>query len=107
MFLYAHGHQIFGDPDAADIVFTSGADVLAVGINVTHQVVLTGTTLGNLCSLIIVTLVFMYKKTYYHYIYICAFLISICHHICAFEVGTLNIRDQYMTSGLQLVNNLI
>lgn len=69
MFLYAHGHQIFGDPDAADIVFTSGADVLAVGINVTHQVVLTGTTLGNLCSLIIVTLVFMYKKTYYHYIY--------------------------------------
>ncbi|KAF7151158.1 hypothetical protein RHSIM_Rhsim02G0168400 [Rhododendron simsii] len=33
--------QIFGDPDAADIVFTSGADVLAVGINVTHQVVMT------------------------------------------------------------------
>ncbi|XP_041001423.1 probable uridine nucleosidase 2 [Juglans microcarpa x Juglans regia] len=33
--------NIFGDPDAADIVFTSGADVLAVGLNVTHQVVLT------------------------------------------------------------------
>ncbi|CAN1146395.1 Probable uridine nucleosidase 2 [Linum perenne] len=33
--------QIFGDPEAADIVFTSGADVVAVGINVTHQVVLT------------------------------------------------------------------
>ncbi|XVF23430.1 hypothetical protein REPUB_Repub13aG0037500 [Reevesia pubescens] len=33
--------NIFGDPDAADIVFTSGTDVLAVGINVTHQVVLT------------------------------------------------------------------
>ncbi|KAJ9187190.1 hypothetical protein P3X46_002675 [Hevea brasiliensis] len=33
--------NIFGDPDAADIVFTSGADVIAVGINVTHQVVLT------------------------------------------------------------------
>ncbi|XP_016552826.1 probable uridine nucleosidase 2 isoform X2 [Capsicum annuum] len=33
--------NIFGDPDAADVVFTSGADVLAVGINVTHQVVLT------------------------------------------------------------------
>ncbi|KAG5570559.1 hypothetical protein H5410_060325 [Solanum commersonii] len=29
--------NIFGDPDAADIVFTSGANVLAVGINVTHQ----------------------------------------------------------------------
>lgn len=33
--------NIFGDPDAADMVFTSGADILAVGINVTHQVVLT------------------------------------------------------------------
>ncbi|OEL14258.1 putative uridine nucleosidase 2 [Dichanthelium oligosanthes] len=32
---------IFGDPDAADIVFTCGADILAVGLNVTHQVVLT------------------------------------------------------------------
>ncbi|PIA29560.1 hypothetical protein AQUCO_05800004v1 [Aquilegia coerulea] len=32
---------IFGDPEAADLVFTSGADILAVGINVTHQVVLT------------------------------------------------------------------
>ncbi|KAG8375859.1 hypothetical protein BUALT_Bualt09G0002900 [Buddleja alternifolia] len=33
--------NIFGDPDAADIVFTSGADVLAIGINITHQVILT------------------------------------------------------------------
>ncbi|KAL6578218.1 putative uridine nucleosidase 2 [Orobanche minor] len=33
--------NIFGDPDAADLVFTSGADILAIGINVTHQVVLT------------------------------------------------------------------
>ncbi|KAI3715496.1 hypothetical protein L6452_22480 [Arctium lappa] len=32
--------QIFGDPEAADVVFTSGADVLAVGINVTRQVIL-------------------------------------------------------------------
>ncbi|GFP87149.1 probable uridine nucleosidase 2 [Phtheirospermum japonicum] len=33
--------NIFGDPEAADLVFTSGADILAIGINVTHQVVLT------------------------------------------------------------------
>ncbi|WCJ21802.1 Pyrimidine-specific ribonucleoside hydrolase RihA [Euphorbia peplus] len=33
--------NIFGDPEAADIVFTSGADIVAVGINVTHQVILT------------------------------------------------------------------
>jgi len=43
--------QTFGDPDAADVVFTSGADVLAVGINVTHQVVLTGTPFDKfLCA---------------------------------------------------------
>ncbi|KAG4944893.1 hypothetical protein JHK87_040900 [Glycine soja] len=39
--------NIFGDPEAADVVFTSGADVLAVGINVTHQVVLTGVYLHD------------------------------------------------------------
>ncbi|CAH9128513.1 unnamed protein product [Cuscuta epithymum] len=33
--------NIYGDPEAADTVFTSGADIVAVGINVTHQVVLT------------------------------------------------------------------
>jgi hypothetical protein len=38
--------QIFGDPDAADIVFTCGADILAVGINITHQVVLSGNPLA-------------------------------------------------------------
>ncbi|KGN61455.1 probable uridine nucleosidase 2 [Cucumis sativus] len=33
--------NIFGDPEAADMVFISGADVIVVGLNVTHQVVLT------------------------------------------------------------------
>ncbi|OIT21883.1 PREDICTED: probable uridine nucleosidase 2 [Nicotiana attenuata] len=42
--------NIFGDPDAADIVFTSGADVLAVGINVTHQVVLTDSDRNELAK---------------------------------------------------------
>ncbi|XP_076931118.1 putative uridine nucleosidase 2 [Bidens hawaiensis] len=32
--------NIFGDPEAADIVFTCGADILAIGLNVTHQVIL-------------------------------------------------------------------
>lgn len=44
--------KIFGDPDAADIVFTSGADVLAVGINITHQVLLTGKPFENSNSFI-------------------------------------------------------
>ncbi|XP_057445439.1 probable uridine nucleosidase 2 [Lotus japonicus] len=42
--------NIFGDPDAADVVFTSGADILVVGINVTHQVVLTGSDREKLAS---------------------------------------------------------
>ncbi|XP_031494556.1 probable uridine nucleosidase 2 isoform X2 [Nymphaea colorata] len=33
--------NVFGDPDAADMVLTSGADILAIGINITHQVVMT------------------------------------------------------------------
>ncbi|GAA0186502.1 hydrolase [Lithospermum erythrorhizon] len=34
--------NIFGDPDAADIVFTCGANVMAIGINITRQVILSG-----------------------------------------------------------------
>ncbi|XP_078170589.1 uridine-ribohydrolase 2 isoform X1 [Carex rostrata] len=40
--------NIFGDPEAADVVFTSGADILAIGINTTHQVVLTDADLEKL-----------------------------------------------------------
>lgn len=34
--------QIYGDPEAADVVFTSGADITVVGINITTQLRLTG-----------------------------------------------------------------
>lgn len=34
--------QIYGDPDAADVVFTSGADIVVIGINLTTQLKLTG-----------------------------------------------------------------
>lgn len=34
--------QIYGDPEAADIVFTSGANIDVVGINITTQVQFTG-----------------------------------------------------------------
>ena len=34
--------QIYGDPEAADVVFTSGANIVIVGINITTQVQLTG-----------------------------------------------------------------
>jgi inosine-uridine nucleoside N-ribohydrolase len=34
--------QIYGDPEAADIVFTSGAEIVVVGINITTQFTFTG-----------------------------------------------------------------
>lgn len=34
--------QIYGDPEAADVVFTSGANIDVVGINITTQVKLKG-----------------------------------------------------------------
>lgn len=40
--------NIFGDPDAADMVFNSGADILVVSINITHQVVMTDKAFAEL-----------------------------------------------------------
>uniref|UniRef100_A0A0D6QY78 uridine nucleosidase n=1 Tax=Araucaria cunninghamii TaxID=56994 RepID=A0A0D6QY78_ARACU len=40
--------NIYGDPEAADIVFTCGAEIVVVGINVTTQVILTE---ADLCEL--------------------------------------------------------
>ena len=40
--------QIHGDPEAADIVFTSGADIVVVGINITTQVCFTGLVIDTL-----------------------------------------------------------
>eukprot|EP00262_Sarcandra_glabra_P006061 TRINITY_DN180_c3_g1_i2.p1 TRINITY_DN180_c3_g1~~TRINITY_DN180_c3_g1_i2.p1 ORF type:complete len:325 (+),score=61.83 TRINITY_DN180_c3_g1_i2:236-1210(+) len=40
--------NIYGDPEAADIVFTCGADIVIVGINITTQVILTDASLSEL-----------------------------------------------------------
>ncbi|KAL2933716.1 Uridine nucleosidase 1 [Bienertia sinuspersici] len=40
--------NIYGDPEAADIVFTSGANITVIGINITHQVKFTDTDLHGL-----------------------------------------------------------
>ncbi|XP_016172774.1 NADP-dependent malic enzyme 4, chloroplastic-like [Arachis ipaensis] len=42
--------NIFGDSDSVDVVFTNGVDILTVGINVTHQVVLTDKRTLACCS---------------------------------------------------------
>ncbi|XP_042521238.1 uridine nucleosidase 1-like [Macadamia integrifolia] len=40
--------NIYGDPEAADIVFTSGANIVVVGINITTQVKLTDEDISEL-----------------------------------------------------------
>lgn len=40
--------NIYGDPEAADIVFTSGADIFVVGINITTQVILKDADISEL-----------------------------------------------------------
>lgn len=51
--------QILGDPEAADIVFTSGADIVVVGINITTQVSFAGLiieTLICICQVQVLTI---------------------------------------------------
>ncbi|KAF3791572.1 Uridine nucleosidase 1 [Nymphaea thermarum] len=40
--------NIYGDPEAADVVFTCGADIVVVGINITTQVILTDDDLAEM-----------------------------------------------------------
>ncbi|CAI5482167.1 unnamed protein product [Closterium sp. Yama58-4] len=42
--------SVFADPEAADQVLTSGANIHVLGLNVTTQVALTGTDLTSLCT---------------------------------------------------------
>ncbi|CAI5503477.1 unnamed protein product [Closterium sp. Naga37s-1] len=42
--------SVFADPEAADHVLTSGANIHVLGLNVTTQVKLTGTDLASLCA---------------------------------------------------------
>jgi len=41
---------MYGDPEAADMVCTSGANITVVGINITTQIKLTG-EVANACML--------------------------------------------------------
>ncbi|CAI5476605.1 unnamed protein product, partial [Closterium sp. Yama58-4] len=45
----AEESQVFADPEAADQVLTSGANIHVLGLNVTTQVALTGADLSSLC----------------------------------------------------------
>ncbi|CAO2829555.1 unnamed protein product [Amaranthus hypochondriacus] len=75
--------NIFGDPDSADIVFTSGADVLAVGINVTHQVIFTDADREKLAA-----------STYHLAQYLCKILdVYYNYHYDAYNIKGVYLHD--------------
>lgn len=108
--------NIFGDPEAADIVFTCGADVLAVGINVTHQVVLTdddrdklekseGKFARYLCK--ILELYFSYHREAYSTkgVYLhdpTALLAAVNPSLLTYTTGVVRVQTSGITRGLTL-----
>ncbi|KAF4352519.1 hypothetical protein G4B88_003923 [Cannabis sativa] len=115
----ANYEQIFGDPDAADIVFTSGADVLVVGINVTHQVVLTdadrdvlassnGKFAEYLCK--ILDVYFSYHQDAYNTggVYLhdpTALLAAVYPDLVTYTEGVVRVQTNGITRGLTVLYN--
>ncbi|KAF4355923.1 hypothetical protein F8388_025926 [Cannabis sativa] len=115
----ANYEQIFGDPDAADIVFTSGADVLVVGINVTHQVVLTdadrdvlassnGKFAEYLCK--ILDVYFSYHQDVYNTggVYLhdpTALLAAVYPDLVTYTEGVVRVQTNGITRGLTVLYN--
>lgn len=111
--------NIFGDPEAADIVFTSGADILAVGINVTHQVVLTdadreklaqsnGKFAQYLCK--ILEVYFSYHRDAYNTkgVYLhdpTALLAAVNPSLITYTEGVVRVQTSGITRGLTLFYN--
>lgn len=111
--------NIFGDPDAADVVFTSGADILAVGINVTHQVVLTGSHREQLASsngkfaqylTRILEVYFSYHHEAYNTIGVylhdpAAFLAAVDSSLFTCVEGAVRVQTSGITRGLTILYN--
>lgn len=111
--------NIFGDPDAADIVFTCGADVLAVGINVTHQVVLTDTDRDELkgseglfaqylCKILDVYFSYHHDAYSTKGVYLhdpTALLAAIDPSLFTFSEGSVRVQTTGITRGLTLFYN--
>ncbi|KAK8617320.1 hypothetical protein V6N13_080237 [Hibiscus sabdariffa] len=111
--------NIFGDPDAADIVFTSGADILAVGINVTHQVVFTdadrdklasstGTFAQYLCKILGVYFDYHYEAYGTKGVYLhdpTTVLAAINPSLITYTEGAVRVQTNGITRGLTLLYN--
>lgn len=111
--------NIFGDPDAADVVFTCGADILAVGINVTHQVVLTAADRDKLASsngkfaqylCKILEVYFSYHRDAYHMngVYLhdpTALLAAVDPSLVTCVEGAVRVQTNGITRGLTILYN--
>ncbi|KAG2728310.1 hypothetical protein I3760_01G199200 [Carya illinoinensis] len=111
--------NIYGDPDAADIVFTSGADVLAVGINVTHQVVLTdadreklakseGKFAQYLCKILDVYFSYHYNAYNTNGVYLhdpTALLAAVDPSLITYIEGVVRVQNCGITRGLTILYN--
>ncbi|KAJ3708727.1 hypothetical protein LUZ61_012432 [Rhynchospora tenuis] len=111
--------NIFGDPEAADVVFTSGADILAIGINITHQVILTDADLEKieksnskfaqyLCK--ILGLYFSYHREAYHIngVYLhdpTTVIAAINPSLLTYTEGVVRVQTSGITRGLTLFDN--
>lgn len=111
--------NIFGDPDAADIVFTCGADILAVGINVTHQVVLTdaerdkliqsnGKFAQYLCKILEVYFSYHHEAYSMRGVYLhdpTALLAAVNPSLLTYTEGAVRVQTTGITRGLTLLYN--
>ncbi|XP_016172883.1 probable uridine nucleosidase 2 [Arachis ipaensis] len=112
-------YKIFGDPDAADFVFISGVDILTLGINVTHQVVLTDSDREKLASsngkfaqylTKILDLYFSYHREAYNTdgVYLhdpTAFPAAIDHTLVTYMEGSVRVQTSGITWGLTILYN--
>lgn len=111
--------NIYGDPDAADIVFTCGADILAVGINVTHQVVLTdaerdkliqsnGKFAQYLCKILEVYFSYHHEAYSMRGVYLhdpTALLAAVNPSLLTYTEGAVRVQRTGITRGLTLLYN--
>jgi inosine-uridine nucleoside N-ribohydrolase len=111
--------NIFGDPDAADVVFISGADVVAVGINVTHQAVMTdsdrdklaqsnGKFAQYLCQILEVYFSYHHDAYATRGVYLhdpTALLVAINPSLFTYTEGVVRVQTSGITRGLTLFDN--
>ncbi|KAG1331257.1 Uridine nucleosidase 1 [Cocos nucifera] len=111
--------NIFGDPEAADIVFTSGADILAVGINVTHQVVLTeadrnklalsnGKYAQYLCKILEIYFSYHHEAYSTQAVYLhdpTALLAAVNPSLLTYTEGAVRVQTSGITRGLTIFDN--